>query len=70
MTFSWRPCRPSDGALPGSRSARGGLGAGTRAAYDLVRADCAFVELDRELDTDLQVLEALVQSGALTAVLD
>ncbi|MGN6549933.1 MAG: HAL/PAL/TAL family ammonia-lyase [Pararhizobium sp.] len=48
----------------------GELGAGTRAAYQLVRGGCAFVELDRELDTDLQVLEALVQSGALTAALD
>jgi len=42
------------------------LGVGTRAAYDAVRRRCTFVDLDRELDSDLRELEALVRSGDLT----
>ncbi|MGC9665111.1 HAL/PAL/TAL family ammonia-lyase [Planosporangium sp. 12N6] len=43
------------------------LGAGTRAAYDLVRAHVGFVDADRRLDGELAALGAALRAGAMSA---
>ena len=55
------------------RRRKGDLGQGIspvqQAVFDLVRRDIAFLETDRELQPDIQKIEALVRSGALQELL-
>ena len=55
------------------RRRKGDLGQGIspvqQAVFDLVRRDIAFLETDRELQPDIQKIEALMRSGALQELL-
>ncbi|WP_285746241.1 aromatic amino acid ammonia-lyase [Lentzea sp. NBRC 105346] len=44
------------------------LGAGTRAAYELVRSEVAFLDGDRRLDHDVAAVTEMVRDGALRKV--